>query len=346
MGPASNENLKEKENKKKWRLSNLLSPGHKESNVALQPDMEPSSNDSAYGGSELNSTANSAQNVPTISNAEASAQGAPVKTETDQATGRIITTTTTTTTTTVTTVGGDHYQVPAGSEVVVTKDETSTHQTPTELSARPLSRELRDEQAQQVQQGPPIPNKNNRRSMSPRRAAAVLNTDQGVPSPIDTRPNFSYPSRTPPPHNSQIPTQQHHPQQHQGAGEVSLIPGQAQSLHQSGAPQLPQQTHDAFSPQIPARYGSATPVVPQHQYHQAYNPNAPTSPPPASQSGNRPRPPVDPSIGQPRVDGTPGNRQSYPGQRPGERLSTVQTLKTAAAGIHVSEKEPSSRSAG
>jgi hypothetical protein len=329
MGPASNENLREKENKKKWRLSNLLSPGHKESNGNLQPEAEPNSNDSAYGGSENHSAANSAQNVPTITNAEASAQGAPVKTHTDQTTGRVITTTTTTTTTTVTTVSGDHYQVPAGSEVVVTRDETSTTKSPTELSARPLSRELREEQAQQVQQaqqaqqGPPIPDRNHRRSMSPRRAAAVPNPDQNAPSPIDHRPNFSYPSRTPPPQAAQIPTHQHE-HQHQN-----------QSLHQTGAPQLPQQTHDAFSPQIPARYGSATPVVPVQQQYQAYNPNINQNTVPVPQNSGRPRPPVDPTLGQPRVNGTPGNRTSQQGLNPAERPSTVQSLKTAAAGIHV-----------
>lgn len=344
MGPANTENQVERDSKRKWRLSNLLSPGHKESKDVPQPEVDSAASgphDSAYGGSEVNSSApNSEQNVPTISNSEASAQGATVKTSTDKATGRVITTTTTTTTTTVTTINGDQYQVPAGSDVVVTTDETST-QIPTELSARPLSRELREEEAQQ---GPPIPTKShNRRSVSPRRAQS---SEPSAPSPLESnRHNFSYPTRTPPPQMQAPPSQQQPP----FLGGASAIHNNNSNKPQSGAPQIPhpqfQRDKSPFIPQIPPRYGSATPGQ-QEQPYQAYHPPNSQHLPAVAQNTSRPRPPVEPSMGQPRVDGTPRNSMAYSGgqQRLDERPSTVQNLKTAAAGIHVSHSPPLARS--
>jgi hypothetical protein len=108
MGPASNENLKE--GKRKSRLSSIFS-SNKHNDTNPDQELEPNhhdqleAHDSAYGGSEQNSAANSASNVPTITDTEANAQGAKVTTSVDR-TGRTITTTTTTTTTTVTTLGG------------------------------------------------------------------------------------------------------------------------------------------------------------------------------------------------------------------------------------------------
>ena len=99
-----------KERKGKWRLSSLL---HSKDNdqqqvqpapVAAPPDNPPAESslaptpaDSAYGGSIRDS---SSTGIPTISDSQAKAQDAELKTRKDENTGRTITTTTTTTTTT------------------------------------------------------------------------------------------------------------------------------------------------------------------------------------------------------------------------------------------------------
>ena len=103
MAPKADENTKDK--KGKWRLSNLLHP--KDSEQRTSPDTEANdqpvnstaetiNSDSAYGSSGPNSTTG----VPTISDSQAKAQDAEIRTSTDESTGKTITTTTTTTTTT------------------------------------------------------------------------------------------------------------------------------------------------------------------------------------------------------------------------------------------------------
>lgn len=112
MPSASNENMKEK--KSKFRLSNPFSskPSKEEpitqdhgpenknnANNTTISTLNAPSGDSAYGSSEaMNTTPGSgAGQVPTVTEAQAQAQDAPMKTQTDRATGRTITTTTTTT---------------------------------------------------------------------------------------------------------------------------------------------------------------------------------------------------------------------------------------------------------
>jgi hypothetical protein len=96
MVPKTEDNNKEK--KGKWRLSNLLHPKDNERTSPEPPannTQETLNTDSAYG-----SQPNSSTGIPTISDSQANAQGADIKTSTDEATGKTITTTTTTTTTT------------------------------------------------------------------------------------------------------------------------------------------------------------------------------------------------------------------------------------------------------
>lgn len=108
MSPAAVDNTKEK--KSKFRLSNPFgSKTHKEDviqeeqrptdNNATASNLNVPSGDSAYGGSEPTNITpgSSTAQVPTVTEAQAAAQDAPIKTQTDRATGRTITTTTTTT---------------------------------------------------------------------------------------------------------------------------------------------------------------------------------------------------------------------------------------------------------
>ena len=104
MAPSSNENLKEK--KSKFRLSNPFK-APKDAKLATPAEQNGPTDgrvsnlnvpavDSTYGSAEATPGSSTGQ-VPTMTEAQAAAQNAPMKTHTDGATGRTITTTTTTT---------------------------------------------------------------------------------------------------------------------------------------------------------------------------------------------------------------------------------------------------------
>jgi hypothetical protein len=350
-----------KEKKSKSRLSSLFKKDKTNDNDATttQEPTNPHFNappphrhdpdmlapDSAYGGSDVgNSTSSSTENVPTITKSAAVAQNMPTKQQFDTASGRVITTTTTTTTTTVTTMGGDHITIPAGREVVVTKDENS----PQEMSARPLSKEiheeeLRDHRQQPQYQGgssgvgssmgghsPPIPAKDGRRrrSRSPNTMAMGhherrLSGDrhEGPVSPSGHQ-NFSYPARTPPPPGTYgaVPSQSAGPQQGRFSYEDVPVPPIPGGLQGHKGPTLPR--------------------VPLNPSHGAHDPNQGSyqpyrQEPTAPQNSSRPRPPMEPSHGQPGLNGEPA-REHLPYNRDERPQSTLQSLKFAAAGIHVS----------
>lgn len=366
---ASVQSQPQTETKKKSRLSNLFkkdkshdidasyapdSAINAHSNTPIRqhdPDMlDP---DSAYGGSDVgNSTESSRENVPTITKSDAVRQNMPTKQQFDTTSGRVITTTTTTTTTTVTTLSGDQISVPAGREVVVTKDETTT---PHEMNARPLSKEIQEEelrehgrssgQGHQYQGGsigvgsgiagnhsPPIPDRNlRRRSKSPNTLVAEqgnhtrrVSNDRhdGVVSPYGHH-NFSYPARTPPPQGTVSP-QRDGEQRGRLSYEdvpVPLVPGDMQGTRSRSNPRVPG----------PASFGtqdiaSGAQGIDQGSYQPYRNGLGNT------QNSSRPRPPTEPSLGQPGLNGQPGREQpAYGGERP---QSTLQSLKFAAAGIH------------
>jgi hypothetical protein len=357
--PIQADNVKEK--KSKWRLSNLVKKdkGNDNDMALTHEPTNPHSNapphrhdpdmlapDSAYGGSDVgNSTSSSAENVPTITKSAAVAQNMPTKQQFDTASGRVITTTTTTTTTTVTTMGGDHITIPAGREVVVTKDENSS--LPQEMSARPLSKEIGDEELQQSGQqqqyqggstgvgsgigghSPPIPVKDGRRrSKSPNTMtmghhARRLSGDrhEGPVSPTGHQ-NFSYPARTPPPQGAYgaVSPQGTGPQH--GRFSYEDVP----------VPSVPTGVQDNREPTIPR--------VPLNPPHGAQDPNQGQYQPYRQESGvpqnsSRPRPPLEPSHGQPGLNGQPA-REHLPYNRDERPQSTLQSLKFAAAGIHVS----------
>lgn len=365
---ASVQTQPQTDTKKKSRLSNLFkkdkshdsgaSYAHDDATSApsntpsRQHDPDMLDPDSAYGGSDVgNSTESSRDNVPTITKSDAVRQNMPTKQQFDTASGRVITTTTTTTTTTVTTLGGDHISVPAGQEVVVTKDETTS---PHEMSARPLSEEIQEEelrehgqapgQGQQYQGGssgvgsgiagehsPPIPDKNlRRRSKSPNSLAMQqghhtrrLSNDRhaGAVSPSGHH-NFSYPARTPPPQGAQGAVSPQHDGSQGGKflyedAPVPYVPGNVKGTRSRSTPSVP----------IPAAgtrdLASGTQGAGQEPYRNDLG-NA--------QNSSRPRPPIEPSHGQPGVNGQPARQQpAYGGERP---QSTLQSLKFAAAGIH------------
>jgi len=103
MAPSSNESLKEK--KSKFRLSNPFKTSKDAKAAGTTEENEVSGTastlnalpgDSAYGSAEA-TPGSSVGQVPTVTEAQAAAQNAPMKTHTDGATGRTITTTTTTT---------------------------------------------------------------------------------------------------------------------------------------------------------------------------------------------------------------------------------------------------------
>ncbi|TID27763.1 Sphingolipid C9-methyltransferase 2 [Venturia nashicola] len=320
---------------------------------ARQHDADMLDPDSAYGGSDVgNSTESSRENVPTITKSDAVRQNMPTKQQFDTASGRVITTTTTTTTTTVTTLGGDEISVPAGQEVVVTKDETIT---PHEMSARPLSKEIQEEelredrraswQGQQYQggsggvgsditgnQSPPIPDRHlKRRSQSPKTSVTGqghhtrrLSNDRrdGGISPSGHH-NFSYPARTPPPQGAVSP-QRDGPQRGRFSYEdvpVPPVPGNLQETRSRSIPKVP------VSASVGTQdFASGSQDVNRGSYEPYRNDLGNT------QNSSRPRRPVEPSLGQPGLNGQPAREQpAYGGERP---QSTLQSLKFAAAGIH------------
>lgn len=356
------------ETKKKSRLSNLFKKDKTHDNVTnyahddatkahsctpvRQQDPDMLDPDSAYGGSDVgNSTESSRENVPTITKSDAVKQNMPTKQQFDTASGRVITTTTTTTTTTVTTLGGDQISVPAGREVVVTKDETMT---PHEMSARPLSKEIQEEELRENGQAPgqghqyhggssgvgsgiagnhspPIPDRNLRRSKSPN----TLATGQGHHSrrPSNDRQdevvspsghhNFSYPARTPPPQGAVSP-QHDGPQLGMFSYEdvpVPPFPGNVQEPRSRSIPRVP----------LPTSVGTQDFANGAHDTNQSsYQPYRNNLG--STQNISRPRPPTEPSLGQPGLNGQPAREQpAYGGDRP---QSTIQSLKFAAAGIH------------
>ncbi|QDS67684.1 hypothetical protein FKW77_005286 [Venturia effusa] len=359
------------ETKKKSRLSNFFKKDKSHDNEtsyahnnitnspaniqARQRDPDLLDPDSAYGGSDVgNSTQSSRENIPTMTKSDAVRQNMPTKQQFDTASGRVITTTTTTTTTTVTTLGGDEVSVPAGREVVVTKDETTS---PQEMSARPLSKEIQEEelrehgqapaQGQDYQGGssgvgsgiagnhsPRIPDKNLRRSKSPNTQALEqghhtrrLSNDRhdGAVSPSGHQ-NFSYPARSSPPQGAYGPVSPQSDGTQRGRFSyedvpVPPVPGNAQGSRARTIPSVP----------VPVAVGtqefaSTSPNASQG-FYQPYR-NDLVNP----QNSSRPRPPVEPSLGQPGLNGQPAREQSaYNGGRP---QSTLQSLKVAAAGIH------------
>lgn len=364
---ASVQTQPQTETKKKSRLSNLFKKDKSHDNdtsyahddttnthantPAHQQDPDLLDPDSAYGGSDVgNSNESSRENVPTITKSDAVKQNMPTKQQFDTASGRVITTTTTTTTTTVTTLGGDQISVPAGREVVVTKDETTR---PHEMSGRPLSKEIRDEemrehgqasgQGQQYQGGssggsgvagdhsPPVPDKNlRRRSKSPNTLAMGqghhtrrLSNDRhdGVVSPSGHH-NFSYPARTPPPQGAYgaVSPQRDGSQRGRFSYEdvpVPPVPDNVQGSRARSIPRVPVGTQDFASGTQDASQGS----------YQPYRNDLGNA-----QNSSRPRPPVEPSLGQPGLNGQPAREQpTYSAERP---QSTLQSLKFAAAGIH------------
>jgi len=101
MTPFSKDDRKKR--KGRFRLSNPFgSKNHRVDNVPTESDqmndstlnVQPS--DSAYGGSEPagSTLTSSTHQVPTITESQAAAQNAPIKTQTEPSTGRTITTTT------------------------------------------------------------------------------------------------------------------------------------------------------------------------------------------------------------------------------------------------------------
>jgi len=300
VAPPSGDHSKDK--KSKWRLSN---PFHKDANNGQNNLAPANTRDSAYGGSET-TTSDTSPNpsttaVPTISEGQAHAQGAPVETKTDSR-GRVVTTTTTTVTTTTTTTEGDSLQVPAGEEVIVRRDEHTsgsadthaTHSTPVAHNEPPP-----------VPNEPSIPVRNAMRNKSPHGGHLAAQNQYPVEAPASpsspTHQNFSYPGR--------------------------------QSFNQNGRRSSLEQQHPALR-----------------------QPNT-----------GRPRPPADPTYGQPPLNDSPESpqyqRQSIPpslqpghssgfaygsgqntaqdpshhqssGQAYPPRQSTAQSIRTAAAGIH------------
>lgn len=351
------------ETKKKSRLSNLfkkdkgtdsdISYAHEETtNPHLnapprQHDPDLLDPDSAYGGSDVgNSLSSSRENVPTMTKSEAVGQNLPTRQQFDTTSGRVITTTTTTTTTTVTTLGGDHITVPAGREVVVTKDQTTS---PHEMSARPLSKEIEEEELrehghrQEYQGGssgvgsrmpeghsPPIPVKDGRRrSKSPNTLAMGSghhvrrpsgDRQDGLVSPSGHH-NFSYPARTPPPQTTYgaVSPQGTGPQHGRFSYEDLPVPPVPENVHGNRAPSIPRVPLNPPAGAQDPKQGSYQP------YRQDLG-NA--------QNTSRPRPPMEPSHGQPGLNGQPAREHlPYGGERP---QSTLQSIKFAAAGIHVS----------
>jgi hypothetical protein len=344
--------------KKKSRLSNLFKKDKNNDHDYTQEPTNPHSNapprqqdhdmldpDSAYGGSDIgNSTSSSRENVPTMTKSAAVAQNMPTRQQFDTNSGRVITTTTTTTTTTVTTMGGDQITIPAGREVVVTKDETSQ---PQEMSARPLSKEIHEEelrdQGQQYQGGssgvgsgmpgnhsPPIPAKDGRRrSKSPSTLAVgqghhtrrlSADRDDGPVSP-NGHQNFSYPARTTPPQAAYaaVSPQRTGPQRGRFSYEdvpVPPVPGSVQGRREHSIPRVP--ANQSLGAQDPNQ-GSYQPYRQESAI---------------GQNSSRPRPPIDPSHGQPGLNGQPAREHVPYSNGENRPQSTIQSLKFAAAGIH------------
>lgn len=326
------EALKEK---KRWRMSGLLGKNKdkeqqiiEEEEVAdITPpstsrpnlnDTSASTRDSAYG-SASNKT-DSTLGLPTISQSQAGQTDAPVKIQTDRGTGRRVVVVTTTTKTEVFDTDGEGHSVPAGKDVVVRKTETDdTPAQPQDVGA------TRVEETRETAR-PDVPRRSSRRSMSPGRRPNV--SDLGASNAnISTQDVDTMRNSTVSP-NHQSGTNYSFPRPPSGQAQHNNgYNGNAQPPYQQSAP-VGNNNHDnGYNNSMnsgynqgnyPSNTGINLQSQPSHQQNQPVQP-------PIADPVERVTSPYSGSV----------KRRPVPGQN-GQKMGTLDSLKAAAAGIHVS----------